>query len=134
MTCGLSPCGISETDDKPCTCDLDEFFNRSKSYGAQSFGPVDEEGQLAQALARARAKSQEPHRPLKITKLPHRDQTSLKDFEAESNTPLFTKESKVFAIGLASGIVATIFGNLLSEFVIDRYREEPELSDTEQNA
>ena len=102
--------------------------------GAENFGDVDSDGQLAQALARARAKSQEPHRPLKITKLPHRDQTSLKDFEAESNTPLFTKESKVFAIGLASGIVATIFGNLLSEFVIDRYREDPELSDTEQNA
>jgi len=55
-------------------------------------------------------------------------------YRAESNSPLFTKESKVFAIGLASGIVATIFGNLLSEFVIDRFREDPELSDTEQNA
>ena len=103
-------------------------------HDAETFGDVDSDGQLAQALARARAKSQEPRRPLKITKLPHRDQTSLKDFEAESNTPLFTKESKVFAIGLASGIVATIFGNLLSEFVIDRYREDPELLDTEQNA
>ena len=103
-------------------------------FDSETFGDVDSDGQLAQALARARAKSQEPRRPLKITKLPHRDQTSLKDFEAESNTPLFTKESKVFAIGLASGIVATIFGNLLSEFVIDRYREDPELLDTEQNA
>jgi len=103
-------------------------------FDSETFGDVDSDGQLAQALARARAKSQEPRRPLKITKLPHQDQTSLKDFEAESNTPLFTKESKVFAIGLASGIVATIFGNLLSEFVIDRYREDPELSDTEQNA
>ena len=104
-------------------------FHKKYKLGAEN-----SDGQLAQALARARAKSQEPRRPLKITKLPHRDQTSLKDFEAESNTPLFTKESKVFAIGLASGIVATIFGNLLSEFVIDRYREDPELSDTEQNA
>jgi hypothetical protein len=103
-------------------------------FDSETFGDVDSDGQLAQALVRARAKSQEPRRPLKITKLPHRDQTSLKDFEAESNTPLFTKESKVFAIGLASGIVATIFGNLLSEFVIDRYREDPELLDTEQNA
>ena len=103
-------------------------------FDSETFGDVDSDGQLAQALARARAKSQEPRRPLKITKLPHQDQTSLKDFEAESNTPLFTKESKVFAIGLASGIVATIFGNLLSEFVIDRYREDPELLDTEQNA
>ena len=104
-------------------------FHKKYKLGAEN-----SDGQLAQALARARAKSQEPRRPLKITKLPHRDQTSLKDFEAESNTPLFTKESKVFAIGLASGIVATIFGNLLSEFVIDRYREDPELLDTEQNA
>ena len=114
-------------------CD-DEGCSRCNDFRAENFGDVDSDGQLAQALARARAKSQEPRRPLKITKLPHRDQTSLKDFEAESNTPLFTKESKVFAIGLASGIVATIFGNLLSEFVIDRYREDPELLDTEQNA
>jgi len=133
----------SETFESPVSCKIcgktfDSFRglngHMNAHLRAETFGDVDSDGQLAQALARARAKSQEPHRPLKITKLPHRDQTSLKDFEAESNTPLFTKESKVFAIGLASGIVATIFGNLLSEFVIDRYREDPELSDTEQNA
>jgi len=133
----------SETFESPVSCKIcgktfDSFRglngHMNAHLRAETFGDVDSDGQLAQALARARAKSQEPRRPLKITKLPHQDQTSLKDFEAESNTPLFTKESKVFAIGLASGIVATIFGNLLSEFVIDRYREDPELSDTEQNA
>jgi len=85
-------------------------------------------------LRATREKSRYAPKPLRITKLPHSDQKTLKDFEAESNSTLFTKESKVFAIGLASGIVATIFGNLLSEFVIDRFREDPELSDTEQNA
>ena len=133
----------AETFESPVSCKIcgktfDSFRglngHMNAHLRAETFGDVDSDGQLAQALARARAKSQEPRRPLKITKLPHRDQTSLKDFEAESNTPLFTKESKVFAIGLASGIVATIFGNLLSEFVIDRYREDPELLDTEQNA
>jgi len=133
----------SETFESPVSCKIcgktfDSFRglngHMNAHLRAETFGDVDSDGQLAQALARARAKSQEPRRPLKITKLPHQDQTSLKDFEAESNTPLFTKESKVFAIGLASGIVATIFGNLLSEFVIDRYREDPELLDTEQNA
>lgn len=133
----------AETFESPVSCKIcgktfDSFRglngHMNAHLRAETFGDVDSDGQLAQALARARAKSQEPRRPLKITKLPHRDQTSLKDFEAESNTPLFTKESKVFAIGLASGIVATIFGNLLSEFVIDRYREDPELLDTEQNS
>ena len=37
MNCSLSPCGVSETDDKPCTCNLDEFFHRSKSYDAETF-------------------------------------------------------------------------------------------------
>ena len=36
MNCGLSPCGVSETDDRPCTCNLDEFFHRSKSYDAET--------------------------------------------------------------------------------------------------
>ena len=53
------------------------------NWAAESFGPVDEEGILAKALAKARAKSKEPRRPLKITKLPHRNQKSLKDFEAD---------------------------------------------------
>ena len=38
MNCGHSPCGINETDNKPCTCDLDEFFHRSKSYDAENSG------------------------------------------------------------------------------------------------
>ena len=38
MNCGHSPCGINETDNKPCTCDLDEFFHRSKSYDAEILG------------------------------------------------------------------------------------------------
>jgi len=50
--------------------------------GAEDWGG-DPDGPLAKALARARAKSKEPRKPLKIEKLPHRDQTSLKDFEAE---------------------------------------------------
>ena len=37
MNCSLSPCGVFETDDKPCTCNLDEFFHRSKSYDAETF-------------------------------------------------------------------------------------------------
>lgn len=38
MNCGHSPCGINETDNEPCTCDLDEFFHRSKSYDAENSG------------------------------------------------------------------------------------------------
>ena len=46
MNCGLSPCGIRDTDNKPCTCDLDEFFHRSKSYDAEETFETDwERGQ-----------------------------------------------------------------------------------------
>ena len=45
----------------------------------------DPDGPLAKALAKARAKSKEPRKPLKIEKLPHRDQKSLQDFEAETS-------------------------------------------------
>jgi len=88
MNCGLSPCGISETEQRwwrPCTCDLDEFFYRSKSYDAQSFGPVDEDGQLAKALAAVRDKAKRyAPTPLRLTKLPHPDQKTLYDkYEAD---------------------------------------------------
>ena len=69
------------------------------NWAAESFGPVDEDGILAKALAKARAKSKEPRRPLKITKLPHRNQKSLKDFE-EFNSAIVYKQPK--------GIVAQV--------------------------
>ena len=70
-----------------------EVFMRFKPYNAyfddvdfdaESFGPVDEEGQLAKALAAVREKSKRyAPTPLRLTKLPHPDQKSLKDFEAD---------------------------------------------------
>ena len=66
-------------------------------YEAESFGPVDEDGILAKALARARAKSKEPRRPLKITKLPHRNQKSLKDFEEFNSAIVYKKPKGVVA-------------------------------------
>ena len=71
-----------------------EVFMRFKPYNAyfddvdfdaESFGPVDEEGQLAKALAAVREKSKRyAPTPLRLTKLPHPDQKTLKDFEAEN--------------------------------------------------
>ena len=70
-----------------------EVFMRFKPYNAyfddvdfdsESFGPVDEEGQLAKALAAVREKSKRyAPAPLRLTKLPHPDQKTLKDFEAD---------------------------------------------------
>ena len=70
-----------------------EVFMRFKPYNAyfddvdfdaESFGPVDEEGQLAKALAAVREKSKRyAPTPLRLTKLPHPDQKTLKDFEAD---------------------------------------------------
>lgn len=67
------------------------------NWAAESFGPVDEDGILAKALAKARAKSREPRQPLKITKLPHRDQKSLKDFEEFNSTIVYDKPKGVIA-------------------------------------
>ena len=67
------------------------------NWDAESFGPVDEDGILAKALAKARAKSREPRQPLKITKLPHRDQKSLKDFEEFNSTIVYDKPKGVIA-------------------------------------
>ena len=104
-------------------------------FDSETFGDVDSDGQLAQALARARAKSQEPRRPLKITKLPHRDQTSLKDFEAQSSG-LNKKDLTLLGVGAVIGVVSGVLGEVLAEFVLDRYRRRPELiSDgSEENA
>lgn len=55
-----------------------------KFFGAEDWGG-DPDGPLAKALARARAKSKEPRKPLKIVKLPHKDQKSLQDFGAEND-------------------------------------------------
>lgn len=70
---------------------------RPETFDAESFGPVDEDGILAKALAKARAKSREPRQPLKITKLPHRDQKSLKDFEEFNSTIVYDKPKGVIA-------------------------------------
>lgn len=59
----------------------------------------DPDGQLAKALAKAREDAKKPRRPLKITKLPHRNQKSLKDFE-EFNSAVVYKRPK--------GIVAQV--------------------------
>jgi hypothetical protein len=53
-------------------------------FDAESFGPVDEDGQLAKALAAVREKSKRyAPTPLRLTNLPHPDQKTLKDFEAD---------------------------------------------------
>ena len=58
--------------------------NHLTIYHAESFGPVDEDGQLAKALAAVREKSKRyAPTPLRLTKLPHPDQKTLKDFEAD---------------------------------------------------
>ena len=54
---------------------------RVARWSAEDWGG-DPEGILAKALSRARMRSKEPRKPLKIEKLPHPDQKSLKDFEA----------------------------------------------------
>lgn len=54
---------------------------RVARWSAEDWGG-DPEGILAKALSRARMRSKEPRKPLKIEKLPHRDQKTLKDFEA----------------------------------------------------
>ena len=51
----------------------------------------------AKALAKARAKSKEPRRPLKITKLPHRNQKSLKDFEEFNSAIVYRKPEGIVA-------------------------------------
>ena len=58
--------------------------NHLTIYHAESFGPVDEDGQLAKALAAVRDKAKRyAPTPLRLTKLPHPDQKTLKDFEAD---------------------------------------------------
>ena len=63
-----------------------EVFMRFKPYNAY-FDDVDldaEEGQLAKALAAVRDKAKRyAPTPLRLTKLPHPDQKTLKDFEAD---------------------------------------------------
>jgi hypothetical protein len=135
----------AETFESPVSCKIcgktfDSFRGLNGHMNAhrkraETFGDVDSDGQLAQALARARAKSQEPRRPLKITKLPHRDQTSLKDFEAQSSG-LNKKDLTLLGVGAVIGVVSGVLGEVLAEFVLDRYRRRPELiSDgSEENA
>lgn len=59
--------------------------NHLTIYHAESFGPVDEGGQLAKALAAVREKSKRyAPTPLRLTKLPHPDQKTLYDkYEAD---------------------------------------------------
>jgi hypothetical protein len=56
-----------------------------QGYDAESFGPVDEDGQLAKALAAVRDKAKRyAPTPLRLTKLPHPDQKTLYDkYEAD---------------------------------------------------
>jgi len=68
--------------------------NKSAAMNAESFGPVDEDGQLAKALRAARAKKPTP---LKLTKLPHRDQKSLKDYEEFNSVIAYDKPKGVIA-------------------------------------
>lgn len=111
---------------------------RLRSMNAENWGG-DPDGQLAQALAKARAKSKEPRRPLKITKLPHRDQKTLKDFEAppQAEEKVFTKKDIGLVIfGATLGVVSGVVGEVLAEFWLDRYRRDPELvvSEEKENA
>lgn len=59
-----------------------EFRNQVETLDFRSENwSGDEEGQLAKALAKARERAKQVRKPLKIERLPHRDQRSLKDFE-----------------------------------------------------
>ena len=61
-----------------------EFRNQEETLDFRSENwSGDEEGQLAKALAKARERAKQVRKPLKIERLPHRDQRSLKDFESE---------------------------------------------------
>lgn len=74
--CDHVVCGSCQPQAKVCP-HCNETFNAD-------FGPVDEEGQLAKALAAVREKSKRyAPTPLRLTKLPHPDQKTLKDFEAD---------------------------------------------------
>ena len=112
---------------------------RLRSMNAENWGG-DPDGQLAQALAKARAKSKEPRRPLKITKLPHRDQKTLKDFEADTEKEvafqMTRKDIALVSFGAILGVVSGVIGEVLAEFWLDRYRRDPELvvSEEKQNA
>ena len=111
---------------------------RLRRMRAENWGG-DPEGQLAKALAKARAKSKESRKPLKITRLPHPDQKTLKDFESPSNQQekVFTKKDiGLITFGAILGVVSGVVGEVLAEFWLDRYRRDPELvsSDGEQNA
>ena len=75
---GSNPESFEEFQERTLREDYaDESFNAD-------FGPVDEESQLAKALAAVREKSKRyAPTPLRLTKLPHPDQKTLKDFEAD---------------------------------------------------
>ena len=110
---------------------------RLRRMNAENWGG-DPDGQLAKALAKARAKSKEPRKPLKLTRLPHPDQKTLKDFEApHQEEKVFTKKDiGLITFGAVLGVVSGVVGEVLAEFWLDRYRRDPELvsSDGEQNA
>ena len=76
----------------------------------------DPDGALAKALAQARAKSKKPRKALKIETL-----------DAETNGDIFKKEALLFGIGIASAVV----GTFLAEVLLDKYREDPVLTITE---
>ena len=109
-------------------------------FDSETFGDVDSDGQLAQALRAAREKSRRyAPQPLRITKLPHPDQKSLKDFEAETKELPFSVSRKDIALvsfGAILGVVSGVIGEVLAEFWLDRYRRDPELvsSGDDENA
>ena len=89
---------------------------------------------MAQALRAAKEKSRRyAPQPLRITKLPHADQKSLKDFQSES---LGRKDLTLLGIGALIGVVSGVLGEVLAEFVLDKYRRNPQLEmpDSEENA
>ena len=100
-------------------------------FDSETFGDVDSDGQLAQALRAAREKSRRyAPQPLRITKLPHPDQKTLKDFEAETKDLPFSVSRKDIALvsfGAILGVVSGVIGEVLAEFWLDRYRRDPEL-------
>ena len=134
MICGH--CVSSESYAKGLGEWVDKYGNGSR-LDAENWGG-DPDGQLAKALAKARAKSKEPRKPLKLTRLPHRDQKTLKDFEAPvQEEKVFTKKDiGLITFGAVLGVVSGVVGEVLAEFWLDRYRRDPELvlSDEEQNA
>jgi predicted RNA-binding Zn-ribbon protein involved in translation (DUF1610 family) len=77
LTITCNNCGNTLYED-----DSYDKFDMMDFYGAEDWSG-DSDGPLAKALAKARESLKKSQKPLQITKLPHPNQKSLKDYEAD---------------------------------------------------